>query len=128
MALKRAWTDQRVDEIIALILRTGVICSSLLVFLGGILFLVNHSSETPNYKVFWGEPSDLRHISGILEDALEFRPRGMIQFGILLLIATPVMRVVFTVLAFALQKDKTYVVITLLVFVILMFSLTGVVK
>lgn len=58
-------------------------------------------------------------------DALSFRSRGVIQLGLLLLIATPVARVVFSVFAFALQQDRTYVIVTLIVLAVLIYSLAG---
>ena len=50
--------------------------------------------------------------------------RGLIQFGLLLLIAVPVARVAFSVVAFALQRDRTYVVVTLIVLAVLLYGLT----
>ena len=57
--------------------------------------------------MFQGEPSDLRLVSSIFRDAIALDPRGIIQLGLLLLIATPVARVAFTVLAFAYERDWT---------------------
>jgi uncharacterized membrane protein len=51
--------------------------------------------------------------------------RAIIQCGLLLLIATPVARVLFSIVAFALEKDRLYVVLTLIVFCILIYSLFG---
>ena len=67
----------------------------------------------------------MRILSGIVKDVLAFKRRGIIQFGLLLLVATPVARVAFSILAFALQRDRTYVIITLIVLGILLYSLTG---
>jgi uncharacterized membrane protein len=72
-----------------------------------------------------GEPTDLRTLSGIVKDALAFRGRGLIQLGLLLLIATPLARVAFSVLAFAIQRDRLYVVVTLIVLAVLIYSLMG---
>ena len=51
--------------------------------------------------------------------------RAIIQLGLLLLIATPVARVLFSAIAFALERDSMYVVITLIVLAILLYSLLG---
>lgn len=123
--LRHAWTDQRIDDIIGGILRGGVLLSALVVLFGGILYLARHGFEMPAYHVFRGEPSDLCSVLGILRDTMASRSRGIIQSGLLLLIATPVVRVAFTILAFALQRDRTYVFVTLIVFSVLLFSLTG---
>jgi len=120
-----SWTDERVEGIIGNLLRAGVLLAAAVVLLGGGIFLVRHGGELPHYRVFRGEPSDLRTVSGILADALSFRGRNIIQLGILLLIATPVARVAFSVVAFTLERDWLYVVVTLVVLAVLLFSLAG---
>jgi uncharacterized membrane protein len=60
-----------------------------------------------------------------VKEALSFSGRGIIQFGLLLLIATPVMRVAFAVVAFMIQRDRIYVGVTLIVLSVLLFSLAG---
>jgi uncharacterized membrane protein len=122
---RNAWGDRRVEEVIGDLLRAGVIIAASVVLLGGIVYLIRHGAEAPEYRVFLGEPADLRGISGIIADARALSGRGIIQLGILLLMATPVARVVFSVAAFALQRDRTYVVITLIVLAMLCFSLFG---
>ena len=49
----------------------------------------------------------------------------MIQLGLLLLIATPVARVAFSLVAFIRQRDRTYIVITTIVLGLLLYSLMG---
>lgn len=122
---RNAWSERRVEEIIGDLLRAGVISAALVALLGGIVYLVRHGAETPDYRVFLGEPANLRGVSGIIADTRALSGRGIIQFGILLLMATPVARVAFSVVAFALQRDRTYVVITLIVLAVLCFSLFG---
>jgi len=92
---------------------------------GGVLYLFRYGVAFPDYAVFRGEPAGLRSVSGIITDALSFRIHSVIQLGLLLLIATPVARVAFCLLAFALQRDRTYVIVTLIVFAVLMCSLIG---
>lgn len=122
---KTTITDARIDEIIGNLLRVGVVVSSLIVLIGGGLYLTNHGPESPNYHIFRGEPTTFRSIQGILQQASTFSGRGVIQFGLLLLIATPVMRVAFTVVSFLIQRDKVYVAVTLIVLAVLIFSLAG---
>lgn len=115
--------DKRIDEIIGGLLRTGVILAAAVVFIGGVIYLARYGSSPAHYAIFQGEPSDLRHVSSIFRDALALHTRGIIQLGLLLLIATPVARVIFTVFAFAYERDWTYVVITLIVLTLLLYSL-----
>jgi uncharacterized membrane protein len=119
------YTDEQIEQIIGNLLRMGVIIAAAVVFVGGVLYLIHYGTTSPDYRVFRGEPSDLRSLSGIVTDTLLLRSRGIIQIGLLLLIATPVARVVFSVFAFALQRDYTYVIVTLIVLGVLMYSLAG---
>ena len=120
-----SWTDEKTEYIIGNLLRAGVTLAAIVVLAGGILYLVRYGHSPADYRVFRGEPTDLRHVSGIVRDALALHSRGIIQLGLLLLIATPVARVAFAVFAFAAEGDKMYVVVSLIVLAILMFSLIG---
>lgn len=120
----KSFSDQQLDNIIAFILRTGVILSALTVLAGGILYLYHYGSVQPDYKFFHEESADLRSITGIVNDSLSFSPLGIIQMGLLILIATPICRVVFAFIAFTLQKDRVYMLVTLIVFGVLLLSLT----
>jgi len=119
------WTDERLEGLLGTVLRWGVIGAASVVALGAVVFLARHGTAPPLYHAFRGEPSDLRTIPGIVSDALSGRGRGFIQLGLLLLIATPVTRVVFSIGVFALQKDLRYVLITAVVLAVLLYSLFG---
>jgi uncharacterized membrane protein len=121
----RVWDDQHVEEIIGNLLRYGVMLAGLVVLAGAAVYLTHNAFVHPDYRIFRGEPSDLRHVRGILRDARAGQGRGIIQLGLLLLIATPVARVAFSIMAFALQRDRMYMVITLIVLATLLYSLTG---
>jgi uncharacterized membrane protein len=121
--LQRA--DQRIDEIMGGLLRTGVVLAAAIVFVGGVVYLTRHRLPVVNYRVFQGEPVELRTISGIFHEALAFHGRGLIQLGLLVLIATPVARVAFSFFAFLYQRDWTYVLVTVMVLGLLVYSLFG---
>jgi len=117
--------DQRMDQIMAVLLRSGVLLAASLVFIGGVVYLSRHELPVINYRVFQGEPQELRTVGGILREAARFHGRGLIQLGLLLLIATPVARVLFSVFAFIYERDWTYVGITMIVLALLCYSLFG---
>jgi uncharacterized membrane protein len=125
MAPAQRWNDERSEQVIGNLLRSGVVASGVVVFLGGVLYLWKYGSVARNFAVFRGEPTDLRHISGILRDTFALHTRGVIQLGLLILIATPVARVIFSVASFALERDWLYVSVTLIVLALLLYSLTG---
>ena len=118
-------TDQRIENIIAVMLRAGVILSSAFVLGGGIWYLSQFGAGRPEYGAFHGEPAALSSVSGIVRGAVALDARSWIQLGLLLLIATPIARVFFSIFAFAAQRDRTYVTITLIVAGVLLYSLFG---
>jgi uncharacterized membrane protein len=120
-----AMTDKRAEEIIGILLRTGVTIAALIVFAGAIPYLIQHGAGKPHYHVFRGEPNNLRHVSDIVKGSTALDPAAIIQLGLLLLIATPVARVAFSVFAFAEERDWMYVVITLIVLALLIYSLSA---
>ncbi len=118
--------DRDVEKIVGQLLRFGVITASLVVLLGGILFLVQNGAGTrPDYHIFKGEQDSYITFEGIFTGLFTFKPMAIIQFGVLLLIITPIMRIVFSLFAFVLEKDKLYVIITLIVLGIILASTFG---
>jgi uncharacterized membrane protein len=104
-------------------LRIGVLSAAVVVLAGGVLFLNRYGDQPTGDREFHGEPTNLRSPVGIVRGALALHSRALIQFGLMLLIATPVARVVFSVFAFARQRDYTYLVVTCVVLAILICSL-----
>ncbi|HXF25889.1 MAG TPA: DUF1634 domain-containing protein [Bryobacteraceae bacterium] len=119
------WNDERVERVVGLLLRIGVLISAGVVLAGGILYLIQHGSDPRGYRVFRPGGVAVRGLPAIVRGAWHLDYRSLIQFGLLLLIATPVARVAFCVAAFALERDRTYVVITLIVLAVLLASLIG---
>jgi len=125
MLPERSWSDQRIENLLGNLLRVGVLLSAVVVLSGGVIYLLRHGQSAVDFRVFRGEPEDLRDLRGIIRDSLELRGRGIIQLGLLLLIGTPVARVAFSIFGFAKVRDRMYVVFTLIVFSILLYSLLG---
>ena len=119
------WRDRRIEVILGNLLRTGVLISAAVVLLGACIYLPRHSHEPADYRVFRGEPSEFRTIPGVIQSVINGRGRGLIQLGLLLLIATPIARVAFSVVGFAIERDRLYVGFTLIVLAILLYSLFG---
>jgi uncharacterized membrane protein len=121
-----AWTDERVEWVIGTLLRWGVVLAAVVVLAGGALYLALEGSTIPDYGIFHGESADLRAAVAIAREAFSLRPVGLIQFGLLMLIATPVARVALSVVVFVLKKDTVYIFVTLFVLSVLAFSLARV--
>jgi uncharacterized membrane protein len=103
-------------------LQIGVTAAALVVLVGGILYLAQFGGTRPDYQHFHGAPIAAETIHGIVADAEHLDARGIIEFGLLLLLATPVCRVIFGVVGFALLRDRFYTAVSMLVLVILLFS------
>lgn len=115
--------DKRAEEVIGVLLRTGVLLAAAIVLAGSVLYLMQMKGVCPDYRVFHGEPQELRDVSGIIRTARKLEPAGIIQLGLLVLIATPVARVIFSVWAFVRERDWMYVTITFVVLMLLLYSL-----
>jgi uncharacterized membrane protein len=119
------WSDEHVELFIGNLLRWGVVLAAIVTVVGGALFLFLHGSTIADYHVFHGQPAALKSISQVCRDAFHLQPEAIIQLGLLLLIATPIARVALSLLAFAKQHDRTYIVVTSIVLTLLLYSLTG---
>jgi uncharacterized membrane protein len=124
-SLLKNWDDERTETFIGNLLRVGVLLAASVVGIGAIIFLHKYGARASDYRTFRGEPAEFRTIRGIFHEALTFRGRGIIQLGLILLMATPVARVIFSVWAFAAEKDRMYVAFTLIVLAVLLFSFLG---
>ena len=115
--------DRRLETIIGQLLRVGVLLAAATVLLGGVLYLAARHGDRVHYQTFVAGGPDTRTLAGIVRSAAHLESLGIIQFGLLLLIATPVARVALAIAGFALERDRRYVVIGLLVLGFLVYSL-----
>jgi uncharacterized membrane protein len=115
--------DGGVDMLLAYVLLVGVLAAAVLVFSGGVIYLYVHWHATAAYEVFRGQPPELRSVAGAFKSARALTGEGLIELGLLLLIATPIARVALSVILFARQRDWLYVGVTLLVLALLTYSL-----
>jgi uncharacterized membrane protein len=119
-------SDVDIESVMGRLLITGVIISGALILVGGIYYLAEKGFSIPQYKTFIGEPSHLRSVKQIIRGVVHLNSLSIIQLGILLLIATPVSRVIFSVIGFFFEKDYLYVIISLIVLIIIAYSIFSV--
>jgi uncharacterized membrane protein len=123
---KSYWADQDIEKMIGELLRYGVIISSAIVFIGGLGYLYHHSEAgLPQYHVFGGESVKYTTFGGIFKSVMGLNTKGIIQLGVIALIATPILRIVFSLVAFFVEKDKLYILITFIVLSVMLLSLFG---
>lgn len=117
---------RKIENTIGRLLISGVILAASVVSAGAVYYLISHGSQKAEYTAFTAEPRDLSTLTGIIKSSFELQSRGIIMLGLILLILTPVARVIFSLLAFAIQKDYIYTAISAIVLLILLFSLFNV--
>jgi uncharacterized membrane protein len=122
---KKYWADKDVEILLGTLLRYGVVLSSIVVSIGGIIYLVRHGHEMPEYRAFTGPNARWDNLPAIIRGVWEGHGKEIIQLGVVMLIATPIARILFSVLAFSIEKDYLYVGITLLVLGVIGFSMLG---
>lgn len=118
----RGMQDADLEKVMGNLLRYGVLLSSVIVLAGGIIYLFRHGSEQPHYQKFIGEPRTMNEIGQLWQAALNGRGRPIIQLGLFVLIATPIMRIVISIIGYLLEKDYLYMLITLVVLLVVATS------
>jgi len=118
-----AFNDARMESIMGRLLQVGVLLAATVVLVGGVMYLFAHAGAAANYRVFAARPVALRHPAALLNGIARGDASAIIELGILLLVATPICRVIFAVIAFALERDRLYVAISLTVLAVLLFGM-----
>jgi uncharacterized membrane protein len=114
--------DLKMEIAISRMLRAGVTLAASVMLVGGILYMWQAHGLAPDYRHFHGSPSPADRFAPVFGGIRHFESRSIIRLGILLLIATPIMRVAYCVFGFAAQKDKLYVLISGIVLTVLLYS------
>jgi uncharacterized membrane protein len=117
------FNDAQMEIVMGRLLRTGVLLAATVVLAGGSMYVSQHAGLRPNYRVFVAQPLRLRHPAFLVRGIGKGDAAAIIEFGILLLVATPICRVIFAVIAFAIERDRLYVAISLAVLGVLLFGM-----
>jgi uncharacterized membrane protein len=115
--------DSAIHRTMTAILRVLTIVAGLVILVGGVLLLVRHGDAATSFRTFAGEPASLRLVSEIVAGAFQGHALAVVQFGILLLIATPVLRVLFVGIGYLIERDWLYVAVAVIVLAVLGSSL-----
>lgn len=121
-------TKNDMNTLIGNTLRIGVFTACIIALIGGIWYVVSASgSALPDYKVFSKGAESYTTFEGIFKSVFAMSATGWVQLGVVVLMLTPVMRVVLSLVDFSIQRDWLYVVITgIVLLIIVMNSLVGV--
>jgi len=121
--IKHYLGDSDVQLILGSLLRIGVLVSTGIVLIGGVIFLTTRTNNVVDFKIFRPEQTKFASITEIIRGLKTFDGLAIIQFGVLLLIFTPIARVVFSIFSFLMEKDYMYVLIGTIVLCVIITSL-----
>ncbi|MDE3125457.1 MAG: DUF1634 domain-containing protein [Bacteroidota bacterium] len=121
--MRKILQDDDLEYAMGNLLRLGVVVSSIIVAFGGIIYLYKHGMHLPHYTTFIGDKSMFNSVSKIIIGLKEWKGQAIIQLGVLVLIFTPIARIIFSFIGFLIEKDLLYMVLTLIVLAIITFSL-----
>lgn len=117
------WTEADIDPRMGRLLKWGVILATTVMLIGAAVFLVHNGKNVTDYKTFRSGASPLESVRGIVAAAREGDGSGLILLAVLLIVATPVARVIFAAYAFARIRDWLYVAVSLTVLALLLFAI-----
>ncbi|MEG0371641.1 MAG: DUF1634 domain-containing protein [Clostridium sp.] len=105
--------SKNAEEMIIKVLRIGVSISVLFIFTGMTMLFITGDSYYDMNNISFGI---------VIKEAMNFKPTYIIMLGLIILIITPVIRVLASIIVFKIEKDKIYVKITCVVLLILIIS------
>jgi len=113
---------EQIEKTIGKILRVGVAVSATFMIVGLLMFFITgstgYSQASQELNSDWP-----RNITAIFSGVFSLKPVALMMLGLLLLIFTPVLRVIASIFSFAFEKDRLYVYITLTVLAILLLAI-----
>jgi len=106
------------------VLRYGVLISSVLILIGVVGILIRGmDSVSINQLVIQHIGRPTLNLRTLAYGVMRFDPIYIIQLGLLVLLATPILRVAISIALFAFENDWKYVIITITVLCVLLFSI-----
>ncbi len=118
--------DTQIQNSLARVMLGGTLIAAVIMAVGLVWYLAAHSDLKAGDHIFSGEPKYFENPVAMVQRALgahdEGRRRSVLMIGVLLLLINPAIRVAFSMLGFALQRDRLYFGISLFVLLVLLFS------
>ena len=107
---------------ISRLLRVGMLLAAVLILAGGIVYLVQKGSMPVDYASY-REPQPIRGARGFVYTIRHSEGGGWLAAGLMVLVITPLARVLLSTVLFIRRRDWTYAVLTFLVAVHLLAGL-----
>jgi len=110
-------SQEKGEHAIAVVLRYGSLISTLIMALGlGLMLLRGPAPSLPAYHRM--------RLSVFFPMLVRFDPAAVTEFGVLLLLLTPLFRILVAMVSFALERDLKYVLIALGVLAVVLLSIS----
>jgi uncharacterized membrane protein len=118
---------QTIELVISNLLRGGVMTSLIFMLVGTVTSFIHHPNylTSPSALVQLTAPGESfpNTLPGIENGLLHFRGQTIVTIGLIILFATPILRVAVSIFAFLSQGNKIFTFITTLVLCLLLLSL-----
>jgi len=117
----KSFEEKDLQSFIGNLLRIGVIIAMTIVIVGLLLHLFYNGKNTADFSTF--DDHNVFNFPSFAKQLLSGDSKAIMELGIMVLIATPIARVLFTMLGFWLEKDRLYTLIAFIVLCIIAYSL-----
>jgi hypothetical protein len=119
-----------IQQLIGNTLRWGVILACLLATIGGVYYLMQHGLDpVPDYRHFdvasAAAQTNYTTLGGLWQGILHGDAASCVQVGVIVLILTPIARVVLSLFDFIVEQDWLYVSITAIVLAVIISNSLG---
>ena len=120
--MRKNFTDADLNRSVGNLLRLGVILSVITTLIGFVKLFMEGFKMPRKYKLLDMGTSSEKVWSHFWETLCKGEGTAIIQLGILMLIFTPLMRIIFALIGYLKEKDYLYVVISSIVLIIMVIS------
>jgi len=111
----------KIERAIGVLLLIGTTLSAALVLCGGMMYLWQHGGENMQTELLISDNYSV-NIRQIWRIAISMTPLGIIEVGLIVLVATQILRVGLLVWFYTVMRDFRFTIISLFIFVILVYS------
>jgi len=114
-------TTTAMEKKLGSLLLIGTLLATAIVLFGGVWYLVQNGATSVDFHLLQNVP--LISTVSVWQSALSFSPLGIVQFGLLVLVATQIMRVSVLFIFYLLQRNVWFSMFCGFVLVMLIYSL-----
>lgn len=119
--MEKNFKEKDLQLLIGNLLRGGVIVSMTIVILGLILYFIQNGNQMVQFDAF--QEDHAFQFTRFFQELKSFRGQAFITLGVICLILTPVLRIIFAIIGFKLENDLFYVLISSIVLLIILSSI-----